>query len=349
MNGISKILFSAMKNEGPFVLEWVAHHLAVGFDEIVIVSNDCDDGSAELLSALEVSGYLTHQLQIVPNGMAPQAAGVRLFEKTHKLDGKWVLWLDADEFLNVHAGDGSLEALITEMSPADGIAINWRVFGTCGMNIWQGENITQHQTGCANRDYRPHQAVKTLFRYGQNFIKMDVHAPHAASDREACFYLIDSGGLRIDQRSFLYDKNGQPQYRARMRNVLQPHKLAQINHYALRSRESFAFKSMRGDGTMTAAENINRDQNNKNAKFRHNPKFWKKYDISECRDESILRYQASTTQIMKEMIKHPEICSAYDRCCEIFFTNRKKLENQIGIDFASAKRWQFLSALGAQI
>jgi hypothetical protein len=34
-----KVLFSAMKNEAPFVLEWIAYHKAIGFDEIVICSN----------------------------------------------------------------------------------------------------------------------------------------------------------------------------------------------------------------------------------------------------------------------------------------------------------------------
>ena len=48
-----KVLFSAMKNEAPFVLEWVAYHKVIGFDEIVIAFNDCDDGTAELLRALE--------------------------------------------------------------------------------------------------------------------------------------------------------------------------------------------------------------------------------------------------------------------------------------------------------
>ena len=36
-----KILFSAVKNEGPFILEWIAYHKAVGFDAVLVVSNDC--------------------------------------------------------------------------------------------------------------------------------------------------------------------------------------------------------------------------------------------------------------------------------------------------------------------
>lgn len=39
---MSFTLFSAMKNEAPFLLEWVAYHKAIGFDRIVIYSNDSD-------------------------------------------------------------------------------------------------------------------------------------------------------------------------------------------------------------------------------------------------------------------------------------------------------------------
>lgn len=346
MSDASTLLFSAMKNEGPFVLEWVAYHLAIGFAEIVVITNDCDDGSAELLDAMAAGGYLTHQTQVVPPDEAPQAAAAQIFESTFDLAGKWVLWLDGDEFLNVHVGNGDLPALLAELDQADGMAINWRVFGTSDMNIWQGENITERQTRCADRSYRPHQAVKTLFRYGQNFTKMDIHAPLAASDRENSFFLIDSGGNKIAQRAFFYDNEGNPRYRARMRNVLNIHKLAQINHYALRSRESFAFKSIRGDGAMTAIENESRGAENPGVKFRHGKKFWRKYDQNDCRDDSILQSQTRTKRLMADMLAQPEIKEAYDNCYAQFVENRGVLERKLGFDLQKVKRWEFLSALG---
>ena len=32
---------SMMKDEAPFLLEWFAHHLAVGFTDILVYTNDC--------------------------------------------------------------------------------------------------------------------------------------------------------------------------------------------------------------------------------------------------------------------------------------------------------------------
>ena len=37
------------KNEGAFLLEWIAYHKVIGFSNIVVLSNDCEDGSDEFL------------------------------------------------------------------------------------------------------------------------------------------------------------------------------------------------------------------------------------------------------------------------------------------------------------
>ena len=44
------------KNECPYILEWVAYHRITGVDEIVVYDNCSDDGSSELLTALEKAG-----------------------------------------------------------------------------------------------------------------------------------------------------------------------------------------------------------------------------------------------------------------------------------------------------
>ena len=52
-----KIIVACMRNEALFLVEWVAHHLAVGFDRIIVFTNDCDDGTDVMLQAM--SGSLT--------------------------------------------------------------------------------------------------------------------------------------------------------------------------------------------------------------------------------------------------------------------------------------------------
>ena len=56
---------TTQKNEGAFLLEWIAYYKIIGFTDIVILSNDCEDGSDEMLDHLSKSGEIIHLRNIV--------------------------------------------------------------------------------------------------------------------------------------------------------------------------------------------------------------------------------------------------------------------------------------------
>jgi hypothetical protein len=45
-------IIATAKDEAPFLVEWLAHHLALGFDKILVATNDCTDGTDALLDAI---------------------------------------------------------------------------------------------------------------------------------------------------------------------------------------------------------------------------------------------------------------------------------------------------------
>ena len=49
-----------VRNEGAFLLEWLAHHRAAGVTDFLVFSNDCDDGTDAMLDRLAGLGWLTH-------------------------------------------------------------------------------------------------------------------------------------------------------------------------------------------------------------------------------------------------------------------------------------------------
>ena len=67
---------SMMKDEGPFVLEWVAHHLAIGFTDLVVYTNDCSDGTEDMLIRLEELGLVHHRRNDIPEGVRPQPVAI---------------------------------------------------------------------------------------------------------------------------------------------------------------------------------------------------------------------------------------------------------------------------------
>lgn len=65
-------IFTTMKNEGPYMLEWVAYHRSLGVDHFVIFTNDCDDGTDDMARRLQQLGIATHVSNEVKEGGNPQ-------------------------------------------------------------------------------------------------------------------------------------------------------------------------------------------------------------------------------------------------------------------------------------
>ena len=66
------VIVGCMKNEAPYILEWVAHHRAVGFDNFLIYTNDCTDGTDAVLARLQDLGILQHRNNDDWKGNSPQ-------------------------------------------------------------------------------------------------------------------------------------------------------------------------------------------------------------------------------------------------------------------------------------
>ncbi|GMA79670.1 hypothetical protein GCM10025880_60870 [Methylorubrum aminovorans] len=45
-------LVAIARNEGTYLVEWLAHHLAIGFDRIVVYDNESQDDTRALFKAL---------------------------------------------------------------------------------------------------------------------------------------------------------------------------------------------------------------------------------------------------------------------------------------------------------
>ena len=67
-----------MKNEGPFILEWLAYHRSIGVDDFLIYTNECSDGTAEILDRLQQMGVLQHRDNTDWKGNSPQQHALNL-------------------------------------------------------------------------------------------------------------------------------------------------------------------------------------------------------------------------------------------------------------------------------
>jgi len=237
-----------VRNEGAFLLEWLAHHRACGFTDFLVFSNDCDDGTDAMLDRLSEMGWLTHVRNDGPHDEGPQWAALKAAHK-HPLvkAADWVLLFDIDEFVNVHVGDRTVPALLDAVPGADAITLTWRMFGNAGVVHYSDTPVTEtFQRAAPAVLHWPWRAAlfKTLFRNDGAYGKLGVHRPRNP-DRSRSPVWVDGSGRVLDaafRTQRVFSDFGQDNYR-----------LVQMNHYALGAMESYVVKCDRGRANRDAS------------------------------------------------------------------------------------------------
>ena len=241
---MSHLAILTVRNEGAFLLEWLAHHRAVGFDDFLVFSNDCDDGSDTMLDRLDAMGWLKHVRNDGPydKGGIQFTALKRAAKMGRVKRAEWILPLDVDEFVNVHTGDGTLSALHAALPDATAITLTWRLFGNDDQVRYADSPVTETFTKGApdilNWPWRA-SMFKTLYANDGTYRKPGVHRPRDADEAKlANARWYDSHGRALDDQfktRRIFSNYGRPNYG-----------LAQINHYPLGAMESYVLKADRG-------------------------------------------------------------------------------------------------------
>lgn len=299
-------LISAMRNEGTDVLEWVAWHRVIGFDRIVIWTNDCSDGSDLLLDALADLGWITHHRHTPGTGISAQGNVATLAHREPMVaSSDWLMWLDADEFLNVHHGAGRLPDLLDVVGPADGIALNWRLFGDNGHDNSPPGLVTETFTQASLARYRLNRTVKTLHRMDDRVSSLFIHRPVWHDDPQAPINLLAGSGGRLGREFLYYTKeNGNPQ--EMVERGAFGWSIAQINHYAVKALERVAVKQIRGDGLYA------------NWTSRFDLRYLRRFNKNDETDISAYRHLAAVKAEMTSALSSPSVRRAHDACASRF-------------------------------
>lgn len=277
-----------VKNEGAFLLDWLAHHRATGFTDVLAFSNDCSDGTDAMLDRLQDLGLLTHVRNDGSGEKGPQWAALKAAD-AHPLTAQadWAMCLDIDEFVNIHVGDGTLAALLAALPQATAITLTWRLFGNAGIVETPDRPVTEAFTRAAPAVlFWPWRAAlfKTLFRNDGTYARLGVHRPRGPDPaRMAGARWFDGSGRALGdafRRKRVFSDFGRDNYA-----------LAQLNHYALGSMQDYLVKCDRG--------RANRDGS------AFDLGYWVDRNFCDAEDRTIGRMAARSTPIRAALAADP--------------------------------------------
>lgn len=255
------VLVGTIKDEGPYLLEWLAYHKVIGFSQAFVFHNDCTDYSDQMLRLLHRFTPFVRQfdnskqkdgLRTDPQRRAYQRA--MLTKDVTQAD--YAMVIDADEFLQVKCGAGRLDDLFHALGDFDVCSMTWRLFGNSGIQDIEDELVIE-QFQKARADETPTRVrmwgAKSLFRL-RDVVKLGVHRPyHTKEIRKGSGTVKWVNGSGKD----VFDRFRDGNWRVHPKS--HGAKFAEINHYAVRSADAFLVKQHRGSANAGTRERLDLD------------------------------------------------------------------------------------------
>lgn len=319
---------TCVKNEGPFLLEWIAFNRVIGVTDFLFYSNDCDDATDRILDALAAEGVVQH----LPNPAQGRNYQMEALKdsRNHQVvtEADWVWIADVDEFLNIHAADHTLPGLIKACGNPQAISVNFQFFANAGVERYEDVPVIAQFTRSHNPDIWCGEfaiEVKSLIRKDFPLQYYGAHRPFfnvkkVGKKRPAW---TDGSGRPVPPK-FLIAANSR---RIRKFPAAGARKLATLNHYALRSLDSYLVKNDRGD--------VNREHR------AFDDTYWRERNDVAHEDRSILRYLPALNREIETLKALPGIGALHEEACRL---HRAKLDALLAKPDYRAMKRQLMAA-----
>lgn len=290
-----------VKNEGAFLLEWVAYYRLMGIERFVIYNNGSTDDTRAVLDRIAGRAGIT----VIDWPSAPSSGALAFFEARdlvlslpdlrdfdwwgdmmvgpqlraynhfvtyYAAETDWALFIDADEFVVSRAGLPlpTLAASYGRDPAVGAVALNWRYFGSSGHQEPDGRLVIERFTRCATATYHGHVHMKSLVRTAA----LDRMIIHSGRLRDG-FHYVDDGGKPITLR----DDGFTPAI---------SHDWLYIHHYSVKSRAEFERKRARGRAPVADGHPHKREQ--------LDDEYFRRQDLNDEEDRTLL-HRASAVKV----------------------------------------------------
>lgn len=237
------------KNEGPYILEWLAFHIVVGVDVFFIADNDSSDGSSSLLQALAELELVKYVKFPTPSDAAPQLAAYKALMSQYSELATWVAFIDADEFL-MPLGNKSIKSVLHDISESDpsigAVAVNWANYGSGGEREFATGMVLERFGKRAEQDFGVNHHYKSLVK--TEAYESTHQNPHLFELRDGYRYAQANGRVLVENSNGIKGLSASVCWEN-----------FRINHYIVKSYGEFLFKKSRGRATVKDNPSLDRD------------------------------------------------------------------------------------------
>lgn len=220
------------KNEGPYFQEWIEWHHNLGIEKFYIYDNESTDNTKEVLEPYIVSRLVEY---VFRKGVKQQLPVYDDCLEKHRLDARWIAFIDLDEFI-VPMQDKTIPQFLCRFEGASAVEVNWLVYGSGGARKKVAGGVMERFKRHSEPSHILNRNVKSIVNPRRVFSFIGCHEVARMSGKT-----VDSHGQSV--RKNFRDRNPQ-------------HDVIRINHYAVKSYEEFLEKRARGRARALSIRNL---------------------------------------------------------------------------------------------
>ena len=274
-----------LKNEAPYLKEWLDYHLLAGVDHFYLYDNESPDNQAEIAAPYVEAGLVDY---FSAPGKAMQYVVYNDAVKRFKFQSRYLTFIDGDEFIFPKTNQSIAEVtdeILLQDENASGLEINWQIFGSNGHDKADyTRGVLERFTRRALNNEKSNPLCKSIV----NARTVNIMTPHCASYFEE-FYAVNSNNefqkTPGNIRPLITDK-------------------IVVNHYHCKSLEEYRTKKERGIADKVVGTNYSDEQ-------------FKGHDCNEEFDDGILKYRA----VRAENFRLPDKSCADERLLNALMKN----------------------------
>ncbi|GHT46929.1 hypothetical protein AGMMS49965_24750 [Bacteroidia bacterium] len=214
-------IVAIVKNEAPYIAEWIEYHLLVGVEKFYIYDNESTDNLKEILEPYINEGIVGYTFY---PGRKKQIPAYDDAVERLKYTSYWVAVIDLDEFI-VPVSASNVSTWLHDFEGVAGVEIDWLIYGSGGHQKKEPGLVMERFKAHSKFDFDDNKCFKTIINPRSVFHYV---TPHHAQHYDG--KSVDSHkeeGVGFGCRNPLYDA-------------------IRINHYFCKSIEEYHIKMNRG-------------------------------------------------------------------------------------------------------